>query len=288
MVKESPNQLISPLQQQRPRLRMPSYCDSSTVCENVNDPNGWFAAKFPDAAAKYGAAFLESKLQDEDMLVRTTPVVLNEDFFASTLGGDRRMGHHVVHYRPENTFYFYDYREDAYCPTTEAKLQLLVSNYLVRCSQEIGSLVDISNLMVEFRKPRILQNIVDKAKALLAADEQFFSKASGNKRNIRGEVIDPNQEPLPKIFVFHALAPLPGAAVTVTDCFQQYRQFCRSKGLSALERADFKNVVAEVIREEFDLKLRRDVPGENGKQQEGWKGLNLRFGTPLEDVSGVN
>lgn len=273
--------------QVRARLRLPNYCDSDTVCDNVNDPNGWFTSKFPGAAAKYGAAFLETKCEDDELLIRTTPVILNEDFFASTLGGDRRLGHHVVFYRPENTFYFYDYREDAYCPTTEAKLQLLVSNHLVRCSQEMGSLVDISNLMIEFRKPRILQSIVDKAKALLAADEQFFSKSTGNKRIIRGEIVDPNQEPLPKLFVFQALAPHPDAAVTVTDCFQQYRQFCRSKGLNALERAEFKTIVAEVIREEFDLKLRHDVPGLNGKAQEGWKGLNLRLGTPMEEFSGV-
>jgi hypothetical protein len=285
MDKTNPIQLTAP--QERTRLRMPLYCDSSTACDNVNDPNGWFAAKFPDAAAKYGAAFLETKYQDEELLVRTIPVMLNEDFFASSLGGDRRLGHHVVYYRPENTFYFYDYREDAYCPTTEAKLQMLVSNYLVRCAQDMGSLVDISNLMVEFRKTRILQSIVDKAKALLAADDQFFSKNTGNKRIIRGEIVDPNQEPLPKIFVFQALALHPDAAVTVTDCFQQYRQFCRSKGLNALERSEFKTIVAEVIREEFDLKLRHDVPGLNGKAQEGWKGLNLRFGTPIEEISGV-
>ena len=72
-------------------------------------------------------------------------------------------------------------------------------------------------------------------------------------------IVDPNQEPLPKIFVFQALAPHPDAAVTVSDCFQQYRQFCRSKGLNALERAEFKTIVAEVIREEFDLKLRHVV-----------------------------
>jgi hypothetical protein len=254
----------------------------------VNDPNGWFASKFPDAAAKYGTAFLETKYQDEELLMRTIPEVLNEDFFAATLGGDRRMGHHVVYYRPENTFYFYDYREDAYYPTTEAKLQMLVSNYLVRCAQDMGSLVDICNLMVEFRKQRILQSVVDKAKALLAADKQFFSKDTGNKRIVRGEILDPSQEPLPKVFVFHALAPEPGAAVTVTDCFQQYRQFCRSKGLNALERAEFKTIVAEVIREEFDLKLRHDVPGLNGKAQEGWKGLNLRFGTPKDEVFALN
>jgi hypothetical protein len=39
--------------------------------------------------------------------------------------------------------------------------------------------------------------------------------------------------------------------------------------------------VAEVIREEFKIGLRYDVPGENGKQRHGW------FGVRLDDVEVV-
>jgi hypothetical protein len=39
-------------------------------------------------------------------------------------------------------------------------------------------------------------------------------------------------------------------------------------------RAEFKALVADVIREQFQLGLRRDlVVDSSGKQQEGWRGL---------------
>jgi hypothetical protein len=55
----------------------------------------------------YGPAFLEEvrALEDENRII---PVSLNEDFFAGVLGGDSRMGHHVVFCAHEETFYFYD------------------------------------------------------------------------------------------------------------------------------------------------------------------------------------
>jgi hypothetical protein len=40
-------------------------------------------------------------------------------------------------------------------------------------------------------------------------------------------------------------------------------------------RQEFKGLVADVIREEFNLGLRHDVPGENGKQRHGWFDVRL-------------
>jgi hypothetical protein len=41
--------------------------------------------------------------------------------------------------------------------------------------------------------------------------------------------------------------------------------------LNALERAEFNKILAEVILEEFESKLRHDIPGANGEAKESWK-----------------
>ena len=253
------------------RLRMPG----GEVVESTNDPNRWYAGKFPEQAKQYGPAFMEGTWTDADGLKRFVPAYLNDDFFAAILGGDKELGHQVVWYPPEEKFYFFDYRVDAFCPTTEEKLKLLLSNYLVRCSQECGCLVDITNLVVKFRQDELLRRIVDKAKAVLEVDRLFFQGKDGQRRFIDGKYIEPNDEPSYRAFVKKAIVREPKSTVSLQDAFHRYYDFCRDQQMQPLTRQEFKGLVAEVIREEFNLGLRHDVPGENGKQRHGWFGLRL-------------
>ena len=253
------------------RYRMPS----AEACELTNDPNKWFADRFPEQAAQYGPAFLEGTFTDGDGLKRWVPAYLNDDFFAAILGGNRSLGHQVVFYPPEDTWYFYDYRVDAFCPTTEAKLKLLLSNYQIRCSQEMGSLVDVTNLVVKFRQDDVLQRIVVKAKALLEADRLFFEGKEGKRRYVDGKYIDANEEPTYAQFVKKAIVREPTSKLTVGDAFHRYYQFCKDNAMKPLTRPEFKDLVAEVIREEFKIGLRHDVPTESGKQGHGWLGVRL-------------
>ena len=256
------------------RFRLPSYSSNGTE-HGTNDPNKWFADRFPEQARQYGAAFIEGTYIDADGLKRFIPAYLNEDFFAAILGGDKNLGHQAVWYPPEETWYFFDYRVDAFCPTTEEKLKLLLSNYLIRCSQECGCLVDITNLVVKFRQDDDLQKIVSKAKAVLEADRLFFHGASGQRRFIEGKYIEPNEEPSYRVFVKRSIVREPEGKVTLQDAFHRYFQFCRDHQMQPLTRQEFKGLVAEVIREEFNLGLRHDIPGENGKQRHGWFGVRL-------------
>ena len=253
------------------RFRLPSYLTGIPT----NDPNRWFAEMFPEQAQQYGAAFIEGTWVDADGLKRFIPVSLNEDFFAAALGGDKSIGHQVIWFPPENTWYFFDYRVEAFCPTTEEKLKLLLSNYLIRCSQECGSLVDITNLVVKFRQDELLRRIVDKAKAVLEADRLFFRGKDGQRRFIDGKYIEPNEEPSYRVFVKKAIVREPKATVSLQEAFHRYYEFCRDQQVQPLTRQEFKGLVAEVIREEFNLGLRHDVPGENGKHRHGWFGLRL-------------
>lgn len=261
------------------RFRLPSCSPNDTADESAtNDPNQWFADKFPEQVGRYGPAFMEGAWNDTDGLKHFIPAYLNEDFFAAILGGDKSLGHQVVWYPPEETFYFFDYRVDAFCPTTEAKLKLLLSNYLVRCSQDCRSLVDITNLVVRFRQDECLQRIVDEAKAVLEADRLFFQGTNGQRRFIDGKYIEPNDEPAYRQFVKRVIVREPEGKITVADAFHRYYEFCRSQGQHPLTRQEFKQLVAEVIREEFNVGLRHDVPTETGKAGHGWFGVRLDAG----------
>ena len=256
------------------RFRLPSYSSYDTE-HGTNDPNRWFAEKFSQQTRQYGAAFMEGIWTDADGLKRFIPVSLNEDFFAAVLGGDKNLGHQVVWYSSEETFYFFDYRVDAFCPTTEEKLKLVLSNYLIRCSQDCGCLVDITNLVVKFRQDDVLQRIVSKARALLEADRSFFYGQDGQRRFIDGKYIEPNEESSYRLFVKRSIVREPEGKVTLQEAFHRYFEFCRDRQMQPLTRQEFKGLVAEVIREEFNLGLRHDVPGDNGKQRHGWFGVRL-------------
>ena len=267
------------------RLKMPKHPDREDG-ERVNDPNILFARMFPEAVNSFGPGFLVSTYDDMHGLPRTVPVELNEDAWACALGGDRRLGHRVVFYPPEGTFYFYDPLLDAFCATTEAKLRALMSNYLIRCSQDCGSLVDIRPLVTDFRKPVVLEKVILRAKALLAADKAFFEGAQGQRRIVAGKVVDPNETPAYVEFVKRGIVREPEGKLTIADAFSRYYSFCKSQGQVPLTRQEFKHLVAEVIREEFRIGIRHDVMDERGKAQHGWLGIDCRFDVP--EALGVN
>jgi hypothetical protein len=255
---------------------MPKHPDQHDDSNPVNDANLWFVGMFPEAVKLFGPGFLQASYVDVDALPRCIPMELNEDAWASALS-DHRLGHQVVYYTPENAWWFLDYRVDAFCVTSEAKLYALLSNFLIRCSQDCGSLVDIRPLVTDFRRPEILKRVIERAKALLAADVSFFSGERGHRRMVNGKIIEPTAKPSYELFVQKNLTKQPASAVTVTDAFHQYFTFCREQKMNPLTRQEFRSMVVEIVREEFGCGLRHDVVGKNGKQTEGWVGLGIRL-----------
>ena len=236
-------------------------------------PNEWFSIKFPDQTRIYGSAFLEGRL-DTPWKLSSTPLHPNEDFFASILGGNRRLGHQVVYHPSENTFYFYDYRVDAFCPVSEAKLKVLLSNFMIRCAQDCPSWVEVDNLVVAFRKDELLTSIVDRARAILEVEMSFFEGPDGNRRLVDGLVIHPDAVPSHQQFFDVCLVSDPAARVTVNQVFDRYRQFCKEKSLPALGFGEFKKLAIQAIRNDFELGIRHDIVGDNGKIQHGWAGVD--------------
>jgi len=243
--------------------------------DRTNDPNGWFAERFPDAVEKYGPAFMQATWIDQHFQKNVIPAHLNIDFFAGVLGGSPQLGHKVVYFQPEGLFFFFDPMVDAYVSTTEAKLELLLSNFLIRCSQACGRLVDIRPLVDTFRKPSVLNTVIERAKAMLMADTSFFMGKEGHRRYVDGRFIEATDELSYRLFVKETIVPDPCASVAVPEAFNRYVVFCARNHLSALQRSEFKALVADVIREQYHLGIRHDIDNGRGQTTHGWRGLSL-------------
>lgn len=235
---------------------------------------------FPQAEKQWGPGFLEARTLDAEGFPIFTPLEMNTDAWSAALGGGKGLGTQVVFFPPEDQFYFFDYRAagvGAFCPVSEQKLQLLLSNYLMRCAEECDRSVDVQPLFSTFRKPDALKAITDKAKILLEADRGFFSGKNGKRRIVDGKIIEPNAAPTYVEFVKRAIVPNPEGKLLVSDAFFSYYQFCKDIGEPPLTRADFKELVAQVIRQEYRLGLRHDIRDERGKANHGWVGLDLQI-----------
>lgn len=231
-------------------------------------PSEWFSQKFPRQAKIHGCPFIEAREQVSGVLVKVTPVGINHDFFGAVLGGDDLIGPKVIFFEPDLTFYFQD-RDGVFKPTSEQKLENLLRAYLMRCAEELPGNVEKLNLFLEFRSDANVRTVIKRAKSILAAEHTFFSVDSNNARQ-KGPELD---ERLARQFVQHALTREPTMILTVTDAFSCYTQFLKSKDISPPRRELFKGLLAPIVRDEFDLGLRNDLPGSDNKQKAGWKGL---------------
>jgi hypothetical protein len=235
-------------------------------------PSEWFSKRFPEQQKRFGAAILESVCVDHEGEKKITPLSLNEEFLAGILGGDARLQHKVIYFQPDQAFYFYDPRTDFFAPTTDEKLKILLSQYFVKCAEAMPRSVDILPLFETFRTDSSLKSILRKAKALLSAEDSFFSPESPHKR-ARGPEI---HEKLARMFVKSTIKLEPLQILTVSQCFELFCEFCKANGISPILRRHFKPMLADVIRDEFDLGYRKDLPGPNSKAAAGWKGLTAQ------------
>ena len=62
-----------------------------------------------------------------------------------------------------------------------------------------------------------------------------------------------------------------------------FRRYCSNNGLSTVERRQFKQLVADVIREIFGTNLRHDLVDQEGHCCRGWTGLALKADDRLAD-----
>ena len=116
-------------------------------------------------------------------------------------------------------WYFLD-SDGIYKTTSPKKLATLYRALMMKCAQEMAANVHKLNLFYEWRSDRTCKAIVQRAKAILAADQSFFSSTSPNQR-IRGPEL---AERLIRILCETMLERREGACLTVTEA---YSVFCQ-------------------------------------------------------------
>ena len=137
------------------------------------------------------------------------PHTINEDFFAAMLSGEKRLGHRMVHL-PSEGFWFLDPKVGLFCPTTDQKVELLVSNYMVKCAEAMGGNVDSGPLLTVHRRSSVLSSIVKRARSVLEAEPRFFEGAGAPQRFLQGRILAPVASSSPAEFINRAIEPLPG------------------------------------------------------------------------------
>jgi len=199
----------------------------------VESPSLWFNIRFPVEAERYGNAFLEEKTE----FGQCRPLFCNVDLMGAILGGEQSLGHQVVYCPDEGVFYYKDPVLDAFAPTTAAKIQLLASNYMVKCAESFGNKVTILPLLDNFRRVDVLKGIINKAKVILQAENSFFSGPQGMTRCIDGHRITPTTEPAHQQFVKRVMERLPGARITTSEAHARYVAYCNREHLPTMAPA---------------------------------------------------
>jgi len=242
--------------------------DSNVPQKSPATPSEWFARRYPAEVKRWGCPFLEDV--DEDRTTgrkQITAVALNDCFFASTLS-DSQLGHSVVFYEPEQKWFYLE-PHGCYHPTSDAKLMNLLSSLLVRCAEEMPAGVDRINLFVTFRADETLRAVVKNARSILAADSTFFAPVSQHRRVESTEL--PAQAA--RRFIQSTVKERPGHLLSVNDCYVGFEGFCRNNGIEPVQRRFFRQLIVDVIKEEFGAGFRSDLRDAEGRYLRGWKGL---------------
>ncbi len=251
------------------------FHDPNQPVKEPATPSEWFVRRFPYETERWGCPFLELATTRDGYTVMT-PAALNDNFFAAILN-DRQLLHSVVYFEPDGQWYFRESRDHLYHPTSEAKLIVLLSWLLLRCAEELGgekaNRVDLYQLFVKFREEEVLKGVVKKGRSILAADESFFS-ADNLHRRIEG----PEQhQQAARQFIATVVKPQAGRMLTVNECFETFNLFCHDRDVEPIERRFFKQMIVEIIKEEFGLGLRSDLKNADGRYLRGWKGLAVEM-----------
>jgi len=245
--------------------------DTGRFFDRVLMPSQWFAQKYPEQAERWGSPFMEHSflmLRGGFSEEEVNPYGLNDDFFAAILGGDKRLGHSVIFYQPEQTFYFKDY-DGWFYPVSEQKLTCLLSNLLVRCAQEMPKKVHIHNLFVGFRTPEQLRSIIQKAKTILSVSAEFFSELSPHQRREGPELIVRTA----KVFVADSIIEQAGNLM-IQNAQDRFHDYCHQRNLKGLKKRETRPLLIDAVQQQFGHGLRHDLEVD-GKKAKGWSGIVL-------------
>ena len=243
--------------------------------DSVKTLNQHFSQLFPDQTSQHGQAFLEVGQRDNTGQVQTTPLCLNHDLFAASLA-DPGLGLDVVYYEADMQFYYYEPFLNTFKPVSAEKLQGLYRGLLLRSAGLLKTTGAKLNIWAEFRSDKNARLVVQRAKSILAADSSFFSATSPHQR-VKGQEL---VERVARVFVDQLLTSEPGQVLRLHEAYTTFLGLLKDRDLPSIKRAEFKNVVGPLIRDQFDVALRNDLPALNGEGLRGWKNVRLIQSVP--------
>lgn len=192
------------------------------------------------------------------------------------------LGHRII-YLPGEGFLYLDLKVNAFASTSDKKVEVLLSNYLIKCAENMGHNVESKLLVTHHRRPSVLAGIVSRAKTVLEADSRFFQGVNGAQRYAHGTIIQPATISAPEDFIHNAFRRSEGASVIVGEAYQEFLRFCQMGNLTRVQFTEFKRVAKELVFEKFQLGLRHDIRTPEGRQTHGWKHLSLVPNSPEQE-----
>lgn len=134
------------------------------------NPNAWFKQRFPMLTAPHG----DPVALRTPMNGRPSVQDLNESFLSAILGQEANPKAPTVFIRQEGRFYCYNLEQGIYVSTNEEELCSRYSDMLLACARDCRETCDVSALEFNLRDAAALAGVVKRAKATLAAPDDFF------------------------------------------------------------------------------------------------------------------
>lgn len=66
------------------------------------------------------------------------------------------------------------------------------------------------------------------------------------------------------------------SALIAGDCYDAYSKYCKKRGWPPSPAREASKEITHAILVQFQLSQRNDMPGKNGKDQRGWKGIKVK------------
>lgn len=238
-------------------------------------PNQYFELISPGLVQEWGYPFFTSVKGGKGAGSPKECIVgINVDFFAAFLAGERRYGHDLVYLVPEQRFYFLDPLFQQYVPTSEEKLRLGLSQTLQQ--RAWGLELDQATLILnQFRSKQVFDEILGKAKALLATDRGFFDGPQGKTRFIQKDQVADNIATKVREFIESEIAVDESSILTIKECLPALDSYLQKSGISRPVHKEIKLVVQSKIREIHKRGLRNDLILPDSRCVAGWRGLRL-------------
>ncbi len=201
-------------------------------------------------------------------LTSIVPRAPNADFCASILDPKGDQG--VVYIPRQLSFYIRDAKTTTYRPLAAEDLMLQLSQEFLQCAQAMPGNVEVEPLFTKCRGPRMLNQIVQRARIVLKVPNEFLDEQG---RMVNESSLTPLQRA--SMFAEQYLKPVDGAVLALSGCDAGYRRFCEAKGWRTPVIRDFTKSINLAVHKIYAMSLRHDMSRISQMSRWGWRGLQM-------------